>query len=319
MEVRDIIGDSSTFSRGYLNPNLKKKDFSVKMVNPTSQDLSASVSIPLRKMNLAIILKMRTVIITSAVTLILFLTGQFFLLRYMRHQEQLILFKNDFIGNMTHELKTPIAAANLAQQLLADSDRVKSSPALRKLTAHLGEKHEKLSHLVDEILDGASVEYRKDQFKLEPVRIAFLINDMVNQKRESGFDIKLSQSREAAEYFILGDEFHLKNAVENLLENAFKYSIQKEVEVEVSTKIENQYFILSIKDQGVGIAKRDLKNIFNKFYRVNTQNVHDIPGFGIGLHYTKTVVEHHKGSIHALSELGKGSTFIVKIPAINEK
>jgi two-component system, OmpR family, phosphate regulon sensor histidine kinase PhoR len=230
-------------------------------------------------------------------------------------QKQLNNMKNDFVNNMTHELKTPISSISLASQMLQDPGVGKTPELLKHISNVIRDETKRLSLQVEKVLQMAIFEKDKSMLKLNEIRINSLISDIV-----SNFSLKVTikggkiTSNLGAKYDLaLIDEVHFTNVIFNLMDNALKYS-DKPLLLTIETWNEKDNLLISIEDNGIGISKDDLKRIFEKFYRVSTGNLHNVKGFGLGLAYVKKIVTEHKGSIKVESELKIGTKFIITIP-----
>jgi two-component system phosphate regulon sensor histidine kinase PhoR len=251
-------------------------------------------------------------IIFTLVLLVTFIFTIVVIFRSKRYSE----LKNDFINNMTHELKTPIASISLAAQMLND----KSVPKSEMMVAHLGgivnDESKRLRFLVEKVLQMSMYDRKKAVLKKKEVDL----NEMVETIGHS-FSLRVEHTGgkvyidiEAIESTIYVDEMHFQNVIFNLLDNAVKYrKPDQPLDVYLKTWNEGDKVCVSVKDTGLGIKKDSLKKIFEKFYRVHTGNVHDVKGFGLGLAYVKKMVDLHNGEIHVDSEFGKGTTFTIKI------
>lgn len=232
-------------------------------------------------------------------------------------QKKMSEIRNDFINNMTHELKTPIATIGLSSETLMNLDPEKSKDKLLRYATIIYKENKRLESQVERVLNVANLD--RNEIKLN--RTIFDIHEIIeeakenfefNQLEELGGTITLELD---ARYSILNaDQVHITNIVNNLLDNAIKYCTKKP-EIVVSTTNFKGKIILRFKDNGKGISRENLKYIFDKFYRVPTGNLHDVKGFGLGLFYVKTIIEELNGSIHVKSVLGKGSEFIINLPA----
>jgi two-component system phosphate regulon sensor histidine kinase PhoR len=226
--------------------------------------------------------------------------------------------KNDFINNMTHEFKTPISTISLAAQMLQDQTVAKSPEMFGRLSGVISSETKRLRFQVDKVLQMSMFDDKNTaSLKMKELDANELISGIINT-----FAVKVNQNGgtitsnlEAKDPFIYVDEMHFTNVVFNLMDNAMKYKRPDvPISLEVRTWNSGDNFMLSIKDNGVGISKDNLKKIFDKFYRVHTGNVHDVKGFGLGLAYVKQIVRAHRGSIRAESGVGVGTTFIIVLP-----
>lgn len=232
-------------------------------------------------------------------------------------QKQLNNIKNDFVNNMTHELKTPISSISLASQMLQDPGVGKTPETLKHISNVIHDETKRLSLQVEKVLQMAIFEKDNSILKLNEMRINSLISDII-----SNFSLKVTSkggkitSNLKATYDVaLIDEVHFTNVIFNLMDNALKYC-DKPLLLTIETWNEKNNLLITIEDNGIGIHKDDLKRIFEKFYRVSTGNLHNVKGFGLGLAYVKKIVLEHKGTIKVESELNIGTKFTITIPTL---
>ena len=227
--------------------------------------------------------------------------------------------KNDFINNMTHELKTPISTISLACEALQDPDMATSETARKSFVAMIRDENKRLGVLVENVLRSAILDKGDMDLNIESVNMHDLIKGVIHNiaiqvnKKGGSIEQNLTANRPVVEV----DKVHLTNVVYNLIDNALKYA-SRNPEVRIVTEDRAEGIIISVGDNGIGISKENQSKIFDKLYRVPTGNLHDVKGFGLGLSYVKTIVEKHEGTIFVESELGKGSTFTFFIPATHE-
>jgi two-component system, OmpR family, phosphate regulon sensor histidine kinase PhoR len=230
-------------------------------------------------------------------------------------QRKLSEMKNDFIGNMTHELKTPISTIALSSEVLSDPDIIKEPDRLREYARIIRSENERLRTQVERVLQLGSLDKDKLDLKREKVDMHQVALDIAEhfklQAKERGVTVELDLSAPTAT--VTGDRIHLSNALTNLVDNALKYGRMNGT-VRIRSISKGNELLLSVTDDGIGIRKEDLKHIFERFYRVHTGNVHDVKGFGLGLHYVKQIAQAHGGGVSVQSEFGKGSTFILSLP-----
>lgn len=230
-------------------------------------------------------------------------------------QKRLSEIKNDFINNMTHELKTPISTISLASQMLNDGGVSKTPQTLSHISGVIVDETKRLSFQVEKVLQMAIFDRDSSRMKMEELDINELIESVASnfsiKVANNGGDITTSLNAENST--VKADKLHLSNVLYNLLDNAHKY---KRVEplIKIKTWNDKQKIFIAVMDNGIGISKENLKRIFDKFYRVPTGNIHNVKGFGLGLAYVKTIVENHKGTIKAESELNIGTTFTICLP-----
>lgn len=230
-------------------------------------------------------------------------------------QKKLSEIKNDFVSNMTHELKTPISTISLAAQMLEDSSISPEKKNIETISRIIKNESSRLSNQVDKVLQTAIFDQGIIKLKLREIDINIIIdriykNFIIQVEKENG-NLKINLTAKNAIIFI--DEVHFTNVLINLLENALKY--KRDIpEIIIDTYNKDNYLCISIKDNGIGIKNEDKKRVFDKFYRVHTGNLHDVKGFGLGLNYVKRIVEGHGGKITLTSKIDKGSEFIIKVP-----
>lgn len=252
----------------------------------------------------------------SSILLTLLIIATFtFTLFIIFRQKRISEIRNDFVSNMTHELKTPISTISLAAQMLND----KSIPVERKNLGYLGgviaDESKRLGLQVEKVLQMAIFEKAKMKLKIKEIDIHSII-----QKVASNFSLQLESQGgvllmelDATNHILEADEVHVTNVVNNLLDNALKYK-NGTPEISIISKNNNEGVIVTVKDNGIGISKENLRKIFDQFYRVPSGNIHNVKGFGLGLSYVKKVVEAHGGRIWVESKLGQGSEFSIFIP-----
>ncbi len=253
-------------------------------------------------------------------TLVLLITFIVTLVLIFR-QRKLTEVKNDFINNMTHEFKTPISSISLAAQMLNDPSVKKTPQMLDRLTSTINDETKRLRFQVEKVLQLSMYEHREANLKMREIDanelIAGVIHTFALKVEKNGG--KIISNLEAEDPIIYVDDMHFTNVIFNLMDNAVKYKRNDiALELKVSTWNEGKKLCISVQDNGIGIKKEDLKKIFEKFYRVHTGNLHDVKGFGLGLAYVKKIITNHKGTIHAESELGIGTKFIIKLPLMND-
>lgn len=240
-----------------------------------------------------------------------------FSIRTISTQRKLDEMKTDFISNMTHEIKTPIATIGLACEMLQD-ETINSDQASRSNFVNIiNDENRRMRVLVETILQSSKMANKNSSLSLKEID---LNKEVMNALQSFQLSIKnknglLETDLQPIEGILYADQLHISNMIHNLVDNAIKYSTSQ-LHLQVSTCQEGQWAVLRVKDHGIGISKEDQRHIFEKFYRVHTGNVHDVKGFGIGLNYVSQVVALHKGHIRVESELGNGSTFIVQLPLV---
>jgi two-component system phosphate regulon sensor histidine kinase PhoR len=236
-------------------------------------------------------------------------------------QKKLNDMKNDFVNNMTHELKTPISTISLAAQMLKDGDVGKTPAMLKHISGVIVDETKRLSFQVEKVLQVSLFERDRSNLTFKEVDVNDMLETVVATFRlkVENFDGTLELDLQAKQSETTADEMHLTNVFFNLLDNAVKYRSDRNLLLKVRSWNEKDNIMISVEDNGVGIKKEHLKKVFDRFYRVPTGNVHNVKGFGLGLAYVRKIVENHNGSIRAESEFNNGTKFIISLPLITNK
>ncbi len=253
-------------------------------------------------------------------TLVLLITFIFTIVLIFR-QKRYTEIKNDFINNMTHELKTPIASISLAAQMMNDDSVTKSEQMTKHLGGVIADESKRLRFLVEKVLQMSMFDKKSVVFKKKELDLNEMVENIASTftLRVEHTGGKIYTEIEAVDSSMYVDEVHFQNAITNLMDNAVKYRKPEEpLDIYIRTWNDHDRLLLSIRDTGQGIKKENIKKIFDKFYRVHTGNKHDVKGFGLGLAYVKKVVDLHQGEIKCESDLGKGTKFTISLPIIKE-
>jgi two-component system phosphate regulon sensor histidine kinase PhoR len=252
-----------------------------------------------------------------SISLITIVIGTFFYsIKIINNQKKITQIKSDFINNMTHELKTPIATIGLACEALKDKDIELNKPMKDKFLSTITNENERLGKLVETVLQNTISDKGTPELKLEIFNIEEIIEKAMKSIQLS-FDKKegsIETDFMALNKIVEADKLHITNVIYNLLDNSLKYSENKPL-VKISTRDVIGGLVIRIKDNGIGIAKDNQEKIFEKLFRVPTGNIHNVKGFGLGLSYVKSIMELHQGSIKVESKLGHGSTFLISLKA----
>jgi two-component system phosphate regulon sensor histidine kinase PhoR len=264
----------------------------------------------------SIVLKEIFWFIMGSILFTLIITTAFYItIRSLLKQKKLSEIKSDFINNMTHEFKTPLATISLAVDALKNEKVAGDKEKTQYFTGVIKEENKRMNKQVEAILQAALLDKQEVQLNLKKHDAHSLITSAVNnmtlpiQEKNGVLDINLDATND----LIMADEVHFINFVNNLLDNAVKYSKENPF-IRLSTSNAGNQFKIKIEDNGIGMNKETLNRIFEKFYRAHTGNIHNVKGFGLGLSYVKTMVNAHHGTIKAESTLGKGSCFTISIP-----
>jgi len=281
--------------------------------NIIRQDLVLSVIFPERT---NYVLGSMVWILAGSMLFSLFILATFALsLYFIIRQKKISEMKSDFINNMTHEFKTPIATISLAADTITNPKVINNETSIRHFIGMIKKENSRMNKKVETILQIASLDKKEIEFRYENVSLHTIIGHAVDtidiqiQQRNG----KISLNLDATEPVVYGDSEHLTNLVNNLLDNAIKYSPDSP-DINVKTKNNDKGIILCVEDKGIGMTKAVQNKIFERFYRQSSGNVHDVKGFGLGLNYARAIIEAHKGNITVFSEPGKGSRFEIFLP-----
>ena len=261
------------------------------------------------------IAKSFTPVLILSMLLILIILGTFiYSIRVIQNQKKNTRIKTDFINNMTHELKTPIATIGLACEALTDKNIKLDKPSQNRFLTTIKSENVRLGKLVENVLESsvsvkASPELKLEVFNIEEVIKKAIKSIQLSYNTRNG---KIKTDFLAQNKIIEADKLHITNVIHNLLDNSLKYSSKSPL-VTISTRDVIGGLIIRIKDNGIGIAKDNYKRIFEKLFRVPTGDLHNVKGFGLGLSYVKSIIDLHKGKIMVESKLGNGSTFTVNL------
>jgi len=257
--------------------------------------------------------------ITGAVLFTLILCAAFYVtVSALLRQKKMSEIKNDFINNMTHEFKTPLATISLAVDALRNEKVMHDREKMGYFSGIIKEENKRMNKQVETILQAALMDRREIQLNRKSIHVHEVIHNALEN-----FNLQLVNKNGKAELelnarndLISADEVHFTNLISNLIDNAVKYS-KDNLLIKVFTYSTNKNIIIRIEDNGIGMGKETQKRIFEKFYRAHTGNIHNVKGFGLGLSYVKTMVDAHDGKIRVESMLGKGTTFIIEMPLKN--
>ncbi len=258
----------------------------------------------------------RLVYSTLGLTMILLLISSIVIMTVFR-QKKLSELKTQFVNNVSHELKTPIATIQLATEMLSDPSIPQKN--IDQITNIIRKENERMKFNVEKILQTSVVEKGRIKFRKEELNLHDLLEKIIESfslqlKQKNGLIIK---NFNAENPYIYVDETHFTNVIINLLENALKYN-ENEPVIEIETSNTGNKVILSITDNGIGISKKDQKKIFEQFYRVHRGDVHNYKSFGLGLSYVKKIIDEHNGKITVDSEVGQGTTFTITLPTLDK-
>lgn len=231
-------------------------------------------------------------------------------------QKRLSEIQKDFVNNMTHEFKTPLATIKLSSEVLKNPNIINNPARLLNYATIINNETEHLTNQVERVLQMAKSGKNVMNLNKENVDLEQLMDDIIDKTykpllRSRGGDIVVKMNSTPISFYV--DKMHIKNVINNLLENAIKYCNNIPL-INVTCDEKNDVVTICVKDNGIGISKENLKHVFDKFFRVSTGNLHDVKGFGLGLNYVKLICKQHGGEIKVTSELEKGSEFCIFIP-----
>ncbi len=235
----------------------------------------------------------------------------------LNKQKKIAAIKTDFINNMTHEFKTPIATINLALDAIKNPKIIGDENKIMSYVKMIREENKRMHAQVETVLRISKLEKNQLDVSKEVIDIHDILEEAISHlqlliENKGG---TLQRQFEAIQTEFIGNSFHVTNVFVNLLDNAIKYS-DKTPKINVHTENSGTAVLIHIADKGIGMNKNALKHIFDKFYREETGNIHNVKGHGLGLSYAKRIIELHQGTISVVSEKGKGSRFTVKLPVI---
>ena len=259
--------------------------------------------------------QMAGIILISLLLILVIIMLFIYIIKIVVWQRRLSEMKNDFINNMTHEIKTPISTISLACEAMRD-EAIKCNEQLTdSYLKVINDENNRLAGIAEKILQAAIIENENFRFNREKINLHDIINTVINNLiiQVEVKDGSLTFDKGAEKPVVSGDKMHLTNAISNLIDNANKYSPRRP-RIRVTTANYHEGVKICVMDNGMGISAENQKKIFDKLYRVHTGNLHDVKGFGLGLSYVKTIIELHGGRVMVESELKKGTKFCIYIP-----
>ncbi len=283
---------------GFLSPLFYKAEFE-----------SATPHI-FKKLSLQLLLSLMLIALT--------ITSFVFIYRSLLAQKRLTAIKNEFIGNITHELKTPISTVSVAIEAMKNFNALQNPERTQEYLGIAGQELNRLSLLVDKVLRLSMFETQQVELKYEWFDIKNLLDEVSSsmQLQFEKFGAETTLELNGNDFNIMADRMHISSVLYNLLDNALKYSRGKP-KIDLSISATHNEITLVVKDNGIGIPASYQDKIFDKFFRVPHGNEHNVKGYGLGLSYVSHIIGKHKGSIKMQSEEGSGTTFIIKLPKEN--
>jgi len=254
-------------------------------------------------------------ILGALVFTLVIVTAFYLTTRTMLKQKKLSEIKSDFINNMTHEFKTPLATISLAVDAMRNEKVLTDKDKLNYFSSIIKEENKRMNQQVETILQAALLEKQELQLNLQPQHVHEVLHRVLDnfqlqlEEKNATVELKMNAKQDG----VGADEIHFYNVFNNLIDNAIKYSGENLV-LKVSTQNISKNIRVRIEDNGIGMSKETVNRIFERFYRAHTGNLHNVKGFGLGLSYVKTVVDAHKGKVKVESSVGRGSVFTLDFP-----
>jgi two-component system phosphate regulon sensor histidine kinase PhoR len=307
-----------TFTKSHKNDFLKSK-YMVRLFpgNIIHQNVILSVIFPART---NYVLGQTIWLLAGSLAFSLFIVATFALsLFFIIRQKKISEMKSDFINNMTHEFKTPIATISLAADTISNPKVLGDESRILQFVNMIKKENNRMNKKVETILQIASLDKKEIQFRFENISMHTIIDHVIDTieiqiQQKNG---KVTRIYEAGNPVISGDQEHLSNLVTNLLDNALKYSPESP-DITIKTWNVDHGFVFYVEDKGIGMTKSVQSKIFERFYRQTSGNVHDVKGFGLGLNYARAIIDAHKGNVNVTSEPGRGSRFEIYLPSNQE-
>jgi two-component system phosphate regulon sensor histidine kinase PhoR len=260
-------------------------------------------------------------VVFGAVLFIIIVLAAFLItIRSLIKQKKLSEIKSDFINNMTHELKTPLATISLAVDALKSSKVQSDAKSVDYFSSIIKEENVRMNKHVETILQAAQLEKKEYEINRQLVDIHDLIQGVIDsfKLQLEGKPSSVHTQLDAVPSEIWIDEEHFLHVLSNLIDNAIKYA-KSEIDITIKTKTVSNKMIITIEDKGIGMTNDTVKHIFEKFYRAHAGNIHNVKGFGLGMSYVRWVIDMHKGTIHVTSELEKGTKVEISLPMVYPK
>ncbi|MGB1284159.1 MAG: sensor histidine kinase [Polaribacter sp.] len=309
-------GLATKLKSGYYTIN-KKESYKYPLFYNINDEVEYELYITFPNKNKHILSDISNILLLSLFFIFIIIIAFSSSLYQLIRQKKISEIKTDFINNMTHEFKTPIATINLALDSIKNPKIIDDNNKVLRYVKMIRDENKRMHAQVENVLRISRLEKNQIEISKETIDGHDLIEDaishinlLINDKNGS-----VSTHFQAITSEILGNQFHLTNVIVNMLENALKYSEGKPI-IDIYTESTNTFFVFKIKDEGIGMSKNAQKYIFDKFYREQKGNIHNVKGHGLGLAYVKEIIDSHHGKIFVESEKGKGSIFTVKLPLI---
>ena len=316
---------SKNFMKLFLSEDtINNQEFIYIFQPPSGSDLEnlvpeENMMVIVPSFNQVVLKQVRWMIIGAVFFTIIIISAFYITVHALIRQKKLSAIKNDFINNMTHEFKTPLATISLAVDALRNDKVLKDKGKMDYFSTIIKEENKRMNRHVETILQAALMDRQDIQLSKRPLHVHNLIQEVMSnytlqlQDRNGKAELDLSAGND----YVEADPVHFRNLISNLVDNAVKYS-KENLLLKISTNSNHKNLTIRVEDNGIGMSKETVKRIFEKFYRAHTGNIHNVKGFGLGLSYVKTVVDAHHGKIKVESVLGKGSAFSLDLPLIKQ-
>lgn len=291
--------------RNYVGTSSGVKNFNYKFL--TEETLFVSV----KNWEQIVLKRMATLLILAVLSIIILITLFVIALKSLIKQKKISDVKTDFINNITHELKTPLTTLSVSTKILERSEIQQNEALLNSVVETISRQNVRLQNIVDQVMNN-SLGHDEIELQKEKINPNVLLKTIVADFHLAFPEVKIHSEFTDTKVNLHIDKFHLTTAINNVLENAVKYGCQK---ITLKTVLHNSKFTISIEDDGIGISKSKQSQLFEKFYRVNQGNLHNVKGLGLGLYYVNQIIKAHKGSVKVVSDIGKGSLFTISIPS----
>ncbi|HUR10454.1 MAG TPA: HAMP domain-containing sensor histidine kinase [Flavitalea sp.] len=312
-------------SRNFLNEiqDTTGKLLSIHLLQPTSgSDLENLVPeelliVVVPNVRGVVLNEIQWMIVGSIFFTIIIISAFYVTIAALLRQKKMSEIKNDFINNMTHEFKTPLATISLAVDAMRNDKVIQDRTRMDYFSGIIKEENKRMNKHVETILQAALMDRQEVQLNKKSMHVHDLLNEVVNnyklqlQVKKGNIEFQQQAKNDRVE----ADPVHFRNVISNLIDNAVKYSNDGLV-LMISTSNTNKYLVIRFEDNGIGMSKETVRRIFEKFYRAHTGNLHNVKGFGLGLSYVKTIIDAHHGKIKVESTPGKGSVFTIEIPLL---
>ena len=314
--VYSIDGLATKLKSGYYTVN-KKDSYPYPLFFNVSGDVDYELYVTFPSKNKHILSGISNILILSLFFILIIIIAFSSSLYQLIRQKKISEIKTDFINNMTHEFKTPIATINLALDSIKNPKIINDNEKVMRYVKMIRDENKRMHSQVENVLRISSLEKNQIDLSKDVIDMHDIIDDAISHISLLLADRKgsLDTHFKALVTEIPGNQFHLTNIIINILENGIKYT-NGAPKINVYTESTNKFFVFKVKDAGIGMSKSVQKQVFNKFYREQKGNIHDVKGHGLGLAYVKEIVDKHHGTVLVESEKGEGSIFTVKLPLI---